>query len=270
MKFLTLLLAFSTLTAWAAGPTLDDLSKDDLEKVADEISVNFSHTAVAAPETTGLWGIELGLIGGVAGTPKLKDLVEDAGEDGSDFKSIPHAGLMARAHFPFELFAELSFIPSFDVADLEIQNKTFAAGWNAGGFFSWPLDVAIGFNYANSELSFDQVINNASTSNNDVDANVSFETKSHSLWVGVSKTILVFTPYAKVGTFSSSSDVEVDTSGGNGTIFAFSNGQKEDVSSSGMFGAIGVNAQLLLMRFGLEASRAAGVGRVTGKFSLAF
>lgn len=270
MKFLTLLLVFIPGTVLASGPTLDDLSKDDLEKVANEISVNFSHTAVAAPETTGLWGVEVGLIGGVAGTPKLKDLVEDAGEDGSDFKRIPHAGLMARAHFPFELFAELSFIPSVDVADLEIQNRSFAAGWNAGGFFSLPLDVAIGFNYAASKLSFDQVINNTSTSNTDVDANVSFETKNHSLWVGVSKTILVFTPYAKVGTFSSSSDVEVDTSGGSGTIFAFSNDQKENVTSSGMFTAIGINAQLLLMRFGLEASRAAGVGRVTGKFSLAF
>lgn len=266
MKHLFWLVLFA-LPAFAEGPALDDLSKDDLEKVSNEIAVNFSHTAVAAPTTDGIWGIEVGLIGGTTASPKMKDLVEDAGEDGSDFKRLPHAGLMARAHFPLEIFAELTFIPSVDTSDLEISNRTFALGWNFGSFFSWPLDVAIGAQMSNSKLEFDQVLNNASTGNTDVDTTVSFDSKTTTLWLGVSKTFAIVTPYAKFGVFKSESDVEVS---GTGDIFDFSSSQKESVSSSGGFGALGVNVNLLIVRLGLEASRAAEVGRVSAKLSLAF
>jgi len=267
MKHL-LWLAFFALPAFAQGPALDDLSKDDLEKVSNEIAVNFSHTAVAAPSTDGLWGIELGLIGGVTGSPKMKELVEDAGEDGSDFKRLPHAGLMARAHFPLELFAELTFIPTVESSDLELSNRTFALGWNFGSFFSWPLDVAIGAQTSNSKLEFDQVLNNASTGNTNVDTTVKFDSKTTTLWVGASKTFAIVTPYVKVGVFKSETDVEVN--GSSGDIFDFSSEQKESVSSSGGFGTLGVNVNLLIVRLGLEASRAAEVGRVSGKLSLSF
>lgn len=266
MKHLFWLVLFA-LPAFAGDVALDDLSKDDLEKVSNEIAVNFSHTAVAAPSTNGLWGIEVGLIGGTTASPKMKDLVDDAGEDGSDFKRLPHAGLMARAHFPMDIFAELTFIPSVDTSDLEISNRTFALGWNFGGFFSWPLDVAIGAQMSNSKLEFDQVLNNASTGNTDVDTTVKFDSKTTTLWLGASKTFAIVTPYVKLGVFKSESDVEVS---GTGDIFDFSSNQKESVSSSGGFGALGVNVNLLIVRLGLEASRAAEVGRVSAKLSLSF
>lgn len=270
MKKIFALITLISFSAFAAGPEIDNLSKDDLKEVSNEIAVNFSHTAVAAPETNGLWGIEAGLIAGTTGTSKLEELVDEAGEDGSDFKRTPHAGLMLRAHFPFELFAEATFIPGTEISDLEISNRTFALGWNFGSQFGLPLDLALGAQMSNSKLSFDQVINNTSTGNTNVDSTVSFESKTRSVWIGVSKTIAIVTPYAKFGTFSSESDVEVETSGGSGTIFSFSNNQKENVSSSGGFGAVGVNVNLLVLRLGFEASRAAEVGRVTGKLSLAF
>jgi len=263
MKYLLLL--FVSLSAFA-DPALDDLSKDDLEKVSNEIAVNFSHTAVAAPSTNGLWSVELGLVAGTTNTDKLSKLVEDQGEDGSDFKRLPHAGLMARAHVA-SLFAEVTMIPTLEASDVEFSNTTFGAGWNFGGFFNWPLDVAIGAQGSISKLQFDQVLNNASTGNTNVDTTVSFKSKTTTVYVGVSKTFLLVTPYLKVGAFSSDSDVEVS---GTGEIFDFSSNQKENVSSSGGYGAVGVNVNLLLIRLGLEASRSAEVGRVSGKLSLSF
>lgn len=262
-----LLLALFSLPAFASEVALEDLSKDDLEKVSNEIAVNFSHTAVAAPSTDGLWGIEVGLIGGVTGSPKMKDLVDEAGEDGSDFKRLPHAGLMARAHFPLELFAELTFIPTVESSELEISNRTFAVGWNFGSFFSWPLDVAVGVQTSNSKLEFEQVVNNASTGNVPVDTTVKFDSRTTTAWIGVSKTFVLVTPYLKVGAFKSETDVDVS---GNADIFDYTSSQSESVSSSGGFGALGVNVNLLIVRLGLEASRAAEVGRVSGKLSLSF
>jgi hypothetical protein len=259
MKLFILLVLFS-LPALADSPALTDLSKSDLEKVSNEIAVNFSHTAVAAPETKGIWGIEVGLVAGATGTPKLKDLVDDAGEDGSKFKRLPHAGLMARVHVPGDVFAEVTFIPTTKASGVEISNRTMALGWNAGSFFQWPLDVAVGGQVSASKLSYDQVVSTVAST-------VAFDSKTTSLWVGASKEFLIFNPYVKIGTFKSETDVDVD---GSSTIFAYTSSQKESVSSSGGFGAVGVNVQLLAIRLGLEASRAAEVGRVSGKLSIAF
>lgn len=267
MKFILLAILALPSLAFAADPQIDDISKSDLEKIANEISVNFSHTAVAAPETEGLWGIEVGLIGGVTGTPKLKDVVEDSGGDGKDFKSVPHGGLLIRAHFPLEFFAEVSVLPTVKAAGFETGSKSFAAGWNAGSHFAWPLDVAIAGQFTTSDLQFEQVLNNASTGNTDVNSKVKFDNKSSIWWLGVSKNFAFVTPYAKLGMYNSDSDVEVK---GTGDIFAFSSNQKESVSTSGAYTALGVNLQLLLMRFGFEVSRTAGVGKVSGKFSLTF
>ncbi|MBY0516717.1 MAG: hypothetical protein K2P81_07410 [Bacteriovoracaceae bacterium] len=257
---LFILLALFSFSALAGSPALTNLSKSDLEKVSNEIAVNFSHTAVAAPETKGIWGIEVGLVAGVTGSPKLKDLVDNAGEDGSKFKRLPHAGLMARVHVPGDIFAEMSFIPTTKASGLELSNKTFALGWNAGSFFQWPLDVAIGGQISSSKLQYDQVVSSVAST-------VTFEPSTSSLWIGASKEFFIFTPYVKLGTFKSDTDVKVD---GSSTIFAYTTSQKETVSSSGGFGAVGVNVQLLAIRLGFEASRAAEVGRVSGKLSLAF
>lgn len=103
-KIIAVLLSFAAFSAFAQSPELPELNKKDLEKVANEFAMNFSHTAVAAPETEDLWGIEVGVVGGQTGSPNLKRVLDENGEDGSDFKNLYHAGLMARAHFPFDLF----------------------------------------------------------------------------------------------------------------------------------------------------------------------
>lgn len=264
------LLAMLAVPAFAADLELDNLTKSDLEKVGNEFAVNFSHTAVAAPETDGLWGVEVGLIAGATGSPKLKDVVDDTGNDGDDFKSLYHAGLMARVHVPFDIFLEATLLPEREISEVEVKNRTFGIGWNAGAFFGLPLDLAVGANVSASELSFDQTINNASTSNTDVDSTINLDSKTRVLWVGVSKTFLFATPYIKVGTAHSESEIDVDTTGGTGTIFAFSNKQSEDVDTNGGFLVAGANLQLAFFKLGFEWGQTAGVRRASGKLSFDF
>jgi hypothetical protein len=262
-----LLTSFSTL---AAGPEFNDLSKKQLEDVGNEFAVNFSHTAVAAPETNGLWGVEVGLIAGQTGTPELKKAIDQAGEDGSKFKNLYTAGLMARAHFPFELFAEMTTLPKRDISDVEVSNQTFGLGWNLGRLIGLPLDLALGANFSNSDIKFSQVINNTSTGLADVNSDMKLSSKSNVYWVGASKTFLFVTPYVKVGTASTKSDLDIDASNANATVFNFTASQKANVSSSGSYLAVGANLQFFLFRFGVEASNTIGVKRVAGKFSIAF
>ena len=270
-KFIFPLLAVLSVPAFAAqNLELDNLTKSDLEKVANEFAVNFSHTAVAAPETDGLWGVEVGVIGGATGSPKLKKVVDATGGDGKDFKSLYHAGLMARVHMPFDIFAEASLLPERKISEVEVKARSFALGWNAGAFFGLPLDLAVGANISSSDITFEQTINNSSTSNTNVDSEISLDSKTRVLWVGASKTFLFVTPYVKVGNAHTESKVKVDTNGGGGTIFAFTNKQKEDVSTNGGFLVAGLNLQLAFFKLGFEIGQTNTVRRASGKISLDF
>lgn len=263
-QLLFALVALTSVSAFADTPQFDNLTKSDVEDVANEFAVNFSHTAVAAPETDGLWGVEVGLIGGRTSSPDLEDVVDQSGGKGSDFNPIYHAGLLLRGHFPYDLFAEVTYLPSMDISDIEVHSKTLGLGWNAGAFFNLPLDLAIGFNYSDSEVSFNQ----SPTGSIPVESTISLKTKSQVYWAGVSKQFSFITPYLKAGVASTNSDVDVDASAG--TIFTYTSSQSESVSSSGGYLAAGANLQLLFMKLGVEASQTIGVKRVSGKFSIDF
>ena len=264
-KFLVLGALLLSTSAFAQFELPDSLTDQQIEDVSAEFAVNLSHTVVAAPETSGLWGVEVGLVGGRSKSPELADLVDEAGEDGSDFEQIYHGGLMARAHFPLELFIELSLLPNREISDITIENKTLGLGWNAGAYFNLPLDLAIGANFSTSEISFKQVINNDSTGNNPVDSKINFDAKTRVFYLGVSRDFIFIIPYLKVGAATFESDVKVDA----GSIFA-SESKEESADGSGAYFALGANFQVLFFKFGIEASKTIDVGRLSGKFSLDF
>ncbi len=85
------------------------------------------------------------------------------------------------------------------------------------------------------------------------------------MWVGVSKTFAIVTPYLKVGT----STVDGDLNAVAG-VFDQSGQTSESVSSNGGYFAAGVNLQLLLFRLGVEATQMQDTQRISGKLSLAF
>ena len=260
-KLLFPLLAALSMPAFA-DIEFENLTKKQVEDVTTEFAVNFSHTAVAAPETDGVWGVEVGVVGGATGSPELKDTVNDAGGDGKDFKTLYHAGLIARAHFPFDLFAEVNFLPEREISDVNVESKSMGVGWNVGAFLGLPLDVAVGVNASSSSIDFKQTINplpNEST--------IAVDSKTRVLWVGVSKTFLFATPYAKIGTATQESDLK--TSGG-GTVLGYSTDTKEEVSKSGGYLALGANLQLAFFKLGFEWGQTMEVRRASAKLSLDF
>jgi hypothetical protein len=252
---ISLLLSFS---AYSQNIQLDNLTKDDVKDVSVEFGGNFAHTAVAAPETDGLWGIELGVVGGKTKSPNFSDVIEASGGSGDDFNSLYHAGIMARAHLPFDLFAEVTMLPEQEFEDVKIKNQTFGIGWNIGGFFSLPVDVAVGFDYGRGEINFSQDIPVPGT-------DVNFKSKTTVYWVGVSKTFWLVTPYVKLGTSKIEGDLTADAN-----IFDFSVSSNESVSTSGNFLAGGLNIQLTFIKLGFEASQIQDARRFTGKLSFDF
>ena len=247
-KPLIFALALLSSTAFAGAPDFANLSQSDVENVAREFSANFSHTGVSAPETDGLWGVELGVVAGKTTTPDL--------DDAGDVANLYHAGLMSRVHLPFEIFAEVNLLPEQELSELTIKNTSYEIGWNAGRSFGMPLDLAIGINFATTKFSFDQT---SPTST------VEFSSNTRIMWVGISKSLLFITPYAKVGAASAETDIE-----STGSILSYQVSQKDTVDNSGSYFALGANLQLAFLKFGIEASQIMSVSRVSGKMSFDF
>lgn len=258
MKFLLVLSLFVSLPAFSQQ--LDNLTKQDVEDVTEEFGANFAHTVVAAPETNGGWGVEIGVAAGITPSPKFKGVIEDSGGDGKDFKNIYHAGAFARVHIPFDLFAELSILPEQEFSDVKIKNQSFGGGWNVGGFFNWPVDVAIGFGQSTGEVNFTQAASGPVSA-----ADVTFETKTTLYYVGLSKTFFIVTPYVKAGVASIDGDLSA-----TGDIFSIPAARSESASLSGGYLAAGLNVNLLFLKVGAEYSKVLDVSRTSVKLSLDF
>lgn len=249
-------------TAYSQSIQITDLTKDDVEDVSVEFGGNFAHTAVAAPETDGAWGIEVGVVGGKTKSPNFSDVIDASGGDGSDFTSIYHAGAMARVHLPFDIFAEATYLPEQEFDDVKIKSQSFGVGWNAGGFFSWPVDVAIGFDYGTGDVKFHQ---DADVPNNVPETDVKLTTKTSTYWIGVSKTFWLITPYAKLGQSNIDGELKAD-----GQILTYSATTNEKVNLSGTFLAAGLNFQLFFIKLGAEVSQISDARRFSGKLSFDF
>lgn len=259
-KTLFALSLFSSLSAYSNDVQLNNITKDDIEKFTTEFGVNFSHTAVAAPETDGAWGVEIGIVGGTTEAPSFSEAVSDSGGKGSDLKNLFNAGAMARVHLPFELFVEATLLPEQKVSDVKLKSNTYAVGWNFGRSLGLPFDLAVGYNYGSGELNFKQ------DATDDVPAaEVKLDAQTSVYWVGVSKSIFVFTPYAKVGTSHIKGDLDASAD-----IFGFTSEKNHSTDNSGSYFAAGLNLELLFMKFGVETSQTNNVKRVSGKITLDF
>lgn len=258
-KLLVACLSLTSLSVWAQ-PRFEDLTKKDVQNVSKEFGANFSHTTVSAPSTNGLWGVEVGIAAGQTPSPEFKDVVGRSGGDASDFKNIYHAGVFARAHFPFEIFAEVSILPEQDISDVTIENRSFELGWNAGQFFNLPLDLAIGLNRSSGEVSFtqDETLPNP-------DIKIDLETKTSIYWVGASKKFVFVTPYVKLGTAQLDSDLNA-----TGQILTYTASTSENVKESSTYLAAGANFDLWFLKLGAEYSRVFDTSRISGKLSFSF
>ena len=85
------------------------------------------------------------------------------------------------------------------------------------------------------------------------------------MWVGISKSLFFITPYVKAGSVSADSDLKA-----TGTIFSNPLIQKESVTNSGGYLALGANLQLAFLKLGFEASQIMSVKRASAKLSFDF
>jgi hypothetical protein len=263
---------FLPQTSFGATPALPQLTEADFTSVIRDLTANTSMHSVTAPSGLGsIWGFEIGVVGGATSSPNLNRLVSQQ-SPGTEFKYLPHAGVLGAVTVPFGITVEATFVPKVTASGVDYTSYAAALKWNASEVFPdvLPLNVGIRGFVAGSEISFSQVINNNSTGGQDVNGSVKYAGQVTGLQLLASpKYIPVIEPYLGVGYLMGKGKIDVNAVGGT-TLFQFTQAQSAESNPNSSQLLVGIDLRALILGFGLEYSRAFDTDSYTAKLSLKF
>jgi hypothetical protein len=257
-------------TSAQADIKFDQITQSDLDKIANELSANFAHSTVSGASSLGkLFGVQVGLVGGMTKTPDIDSFVKRVDATQTADK-VYNAAISAQVTVPFGITAEASYFPSMGSDSFKFGNMGLGVKWTFSDLLSdWPVDVAVKANVTTTTLSFKQTINNASTGNVPVDSTVEYKNTILGYGLFVSKRLPFVEPYLGICMLSSKSDLGV---AGQGSIFnqTFTSSQSASSSPSGTMLTLGADLSLLFIRLGAEYSSLLGTSRYLGKLAFSF
>lgn len=258
-----------TLGAHAQTPALPTLSQSEFDHVIRELAANSLFNSVTPASSLGaLFGVEVGVTGGVTHTPEINRLVNtQVPNTKADY--FPHASLLAAVTFPIAVTAEVLYVPQVSAQGVKYDSVGGALKWTpTDGVLVWPLNMSVRGFLTKTKVSFNQIINNASTSFQDVDTNVTYDGEVKGLQLLVSpKVIPVLEPYAGIGQYYASGNMNVS---GSARLFNFNSAQSASSSPTTTAYLLGLDVRLLILSFGLQYERAFDTAVYTGRLSLRF
>ncbi len=270
MKFVAILILFSTNIFAGTAPTLDQLSQNDVNAISKEFAANFTHTILAPASSLGkIWGFEFGLMGGITKTPEI-DRVSKIYSPTSSISAIPTAGLIAGVTIPFGINAEVNMIPKVTASDSSLKNASYAIKWEITHFMpNMPLNIALRAHANSGEFSYTSVVNNATTGNQNVNAKATWKNSSSGYNLEISKKLFFIEPYIGFGLVNATTDIGV-TGSSNISIFTFSTASSYQAKNSGTHFFTGLNLNLFLLKIGAEYNQIMGKKKMVAKLSFYF
>jgi hypothetical protein len=246
-----------------AAPSFTSLSEADFENISKELSGNFMHHSVQGASSLGkIFGFELGLVAGQQAVPKINEIVVRSG--GSEFKNLYHAGLLGVLSVPLGFTGEIVMVPKTTASDASVEMNSMALKWTANESLAFlPINVALRYFMSTSKFSFKQTISSA-------DATVENTGSVSGLQILVSPSLPLLEPYAGIGMVSGKNKLAVTGTVGNIFAGTFTSSQSAEKTVSSTQFLVGLHANLLLAKLGLEYSTAFGASAYTAKLAFGF
>jgi hypothetical protein len=271
-KIICLLLLFIiSNNLFASGvPSLNSLTQNDVNSISKEFATNFAHSILAPASSLGkLMGLEFGIMGGLTYTPEI-NRVSKLYSTTSNISFIPTAGIIAGLTLPFGINGELNFIPSIALSGVTLQNTSYALKWEVSSLMANPaLNIALRLHANSGQFGYSSVINNSTTSNQNVNATTTWENSSLGYNLEISKKFLFIEPYLGFGLINSKTNIGV-TGSSNISIFTFSSASSYQSSNSGAHLFTGLNLNLFLFKIGAEYNQMLGNKKLLAKVSFYF
>jgi hypothetical protein len=248
---LAFLIGFYSIQAWAAKPYFEDITEDDLRKIARDFGAVFVHNPVSPASWQGpVFNFELGILFGVTQTPGVESLIRLADPNAEVVASVPFAGFLGVITLPNALTTEISFLPSYEMKDVRLKIQTVALKWTLSDTLSeipTPYDFALRAHYSAATFKYEQDINTFNTK---------VEISESIMGVGatLSRRIVILEPYLGFGYLWSEGTVNL--SGSDEEFFAFTARQTASAKAEAFYYHLGLNMNVMGSRFGFEAGRA--------------
>jgi hypothetical protein len=257
---LVLLACVLTQTTFA-DPTFTNISEDDFNKIAQDMSANFTHSSVLGASKMGtVIGVQVGLIGAQTGSSRTNEVVKR--NAGAELPNLYNGGIMAAVGVPFGLAVEAVLFPKMTASGASLNSTSLAIKYNMNELIPvLPINLAFRGIYSTSAFSFSQNQSGVAT-------NVENNNSVTGLQVLISPMIPIVEPYLGFGLLNSSNELSATGSAIFDPSYTSSQSQKKTNSSTQTLAGVDVN--LLLIKMGVEFSSAFGTDRYAFKFAFGF
>ncbi len=248
--------------------SVPNLNLSDFDILVNEFSANSQYTSVTpASSLGGLWGFELGVVGGITKAPDTHALVKRNDPNTSFKDSLPHAGILGRLGFPLGFTAEALYLPQVKAQNLSTSRWAGAVQWTLTDVI-WedaPVNLAFKGYYTKSTLSYSQTISG-------VPASIDFANNLWGFQAIVSHKIFIFEPYVGVGYTSAKGTLTVNASVPVQFLQFLPSGSAQSATSKPSSSQLlaGVDFRLAFFSLGAEYQKAFKKNSYTGRLSFRF
>lgn len=269
-------LLVSAPAARAADLSLDNINLADYEALVKEFSANSMYSTVTpASSLGGLWGFEFGVLAHQTQADDTYALVKRNNPNTAFKNKLYHAGGVLRVGLPYGFTAEGMFLPKLDFNGVKVGRWGLGAQWTITDAVleDFPLNLAVKGFYTKTTLRYSQTINNASTGNVPVAANIDLDNNLWGFIAIASYKILVLEPYIGFGFVKAKGLLNVDAAGSvtilNSTFFGTAAKSAESKPSSSQF-QVGTDLRLAFFTLGAEYARVFQKNTYTARLGFRF
>lgn len=266
----------SAPSAQGADLSLDNINLADYEALVKEFSANSMYSTVTpASSLGGLWGFEFGVLAHMTQADDTYALVKRNNANTNFKNKLYHAGGMLRVGLPYGLTAEGIYLPKLDFSGVKVGRWGIGAQWTITDSVleDFPLNLAVKGFYTKTTLTYSQVVNNASTGNVPVNANIALDNSMWGIMALASYKIFVLEPYVGFGYVKAKGTLNVDAAGNitilNQTFFGTAAKSAESTPSSAQF-QVGTDVRLAFFTLGAEYARVFAKNTYTARLGFRF
>ena len=244
-----------------AEPQFLNLDEEDMKVITKGMGANFVHNSMLGASKMGtIFGFQVALVAAQTETPKMHDLAK---EQGGELKNLYNAGLMGAVGIPFGIAFEAVIMPTYKSDEANLKSNSFGLKWNINDVIPiLPVNLALRGVMSDAEFTFSQTVGGNT-------ARIKNTTTTSGIQLLFSPQLPLVEPYVGVGMISAKNKLEYT---GAGQIFqpSYTTAREKSETVSDTQVLAGVDVNLLLLKIGLEYSKAFDNSRVGFKLGFGF
>lgn len=263
--FATLLyLTLFGFTAAAQTITLQNIDRDDYNKLVSDFSANSQHSSVSGASSLGeIFGFEVGVVGGSTATPEINRLAKEQ-DASANIGRLYHAAIFGAVSVPFGITIDAGLVPKVGSADFKYNTYALGAKWTFSQLLGdLPVSLAAKAQVAKANVEF-------KSAPGGVDTHFEFNNTVTTVLLLVSKDLGLLEPYFAFGSATATGRMTVN---GSGSVFSDSDyaaSQTASAKRNSIQYMVGTEVKLGVFKLGVEYNRLFSTNRFTGKFTFYF